>query len=46
VLNVEIDTKSAVARVAFDDTKTDVPKIVEALEEAGFPVKGEPKFLE
>jgi copper chaperone CopZ len=46
VVNVEIDRKNATACVTFDDTKTDVPNIVEALEKAGYPVKGEPKFLE
>ena len=46
VVNVEINRKDSTACVTFDDTKTDVLKIVEALEEAGFPVKGEPQFVE
>jgi len=45
-VNVKIDRKNTTARVTFDDTKTDVHKIVEALEEAGYPVQGEPKLLE
>lgn len=46
VVNVEIGRKNATAHVTFDDTKTDVEQIREALEKAGFPVQGEPQFLE
>jgi copper chaperone CopZ len=46
VVNVAIDRKDATARVTFDDTKTDVKKIVETLESAGYPVTGEPQFVE
>jgi copper chaperone CopZ len=46
VVNVAINKKNATARVKFDDTKTNVKKIVETLEKAGYPVTGEPQFLE
>ena len=46
VVNVTINRRNATARVTFDDTKTDVEQIVENLEEAGYPVTGEPQFVE
>jgi copper chaperone CopZ len=46
VVNVSINKKNATAQVTFDDTKTDVEQIVENLEEAGYPVTGEPQFVE
>jgi copper chaperone CopZ len=46
VLNVLIDRRKSTARVTFDDTKTDVEQIVENLEEGGYPVTGEPQFVE
>jgi copper chaperone CopZ len=46
VLNVSINRRNATARVTFDDTKTDVKQIVENLEQAGYPVRGEPQFVE
>lgn len=33
------------AVVQFDDEVTSIEKIVEALEKAGFPLGGPPKFL-
>ena len=46
VMNVAIDRKNTTARVTFDDTKTDVKQIVENLEKAGYPITGEPQFVE
>ena len=46
VLNVTINRSDATARVIFDDTKTDVKQIVDNLEKAGYPVTGEPQFVE
>jgi copper chaperone CopZ len=45
-MNVEINRENETARVTFDDTKTDVKKIVQTLENEGYPVTGEPQFLE
>jgi copper chaperone CopZ len=46
VVNFEINRRNATARVTYDDTKTDVKKIVENLEKGGYPVTGEPQFVE
>ena len=46
VVNVAINRRNATARVTFDDTKTDVKQIVENLEQGGYPVTGEPQFVE
>jgi copper chaperone CopZ len=45
-MNVEINKENATAQVTYDDTKTDVKKIVQTLEKAGYHVSGEPQFLE
>ena len=45
-MNVTINRRNATAHVTYDDTKTDVEQIVENLEEAGYPVTGEPQFVE
>jgi len=42
---VEINEFSHIAIVKFDDEKTSIEKIVDALEKAGFPLEGPPKFL-
>jgi copper chaperone CopZ len=46
VLNVTINRSDATARVIFDDTTTDIKQIVDNLEKAGYPVTGEPQFVE
>ncbi len=33
------------ATVTFDDEKTTVEQIIQALDRAGFPIEGQPKFL-
>lgn len=45
-MNVAINRENATAQVTFDDTKTDVKKIVQTLEKEGYHVTGEPQFLE
>jgi copper chaperone CopZ len=45
-MNVAINRENETARVTFDDTKTDVKQIVKSLEKAGYPVRGEPQFVE
>jgi copper chaperone CopZ len=42
---VEVNEYSHIATVTFDDEKTTVEQIVDALEKAGFPISGPPKFL-
>jgi copper chaperone CopZ len=41
----EVNEFSHIAIVTFDDEKTSVEKIVDALEKAGFPLGGPPKML-
>jgi copper chaperone CopZ len=41
----EINEFSHIAIITFDDEKTSVEKIVDALEKAGFPLSGPPKIL-
>jgi len=45
VLNVKISTTNQAATVSFDPEKTNVEKLIRALEAEGFKVKGSPKFL-
>jgi copper chaperone CopZ len=45
-LDVETDYQDHTATVTFDDTETDVGTIVGVLEKGGYPVKGQPLFLE
>lgn len=42
---MEVNEFSHIAIVKFDDEKTSIEKIVDALEKAGFPLEGPPKFL-
>jgi copper chaperone CopZ len=42
---VEVNEYSHIAMVTFDDEKITVQQIVDALEKAGFPLGGPPKFL-
>jgi copper chaperone CopZ len=42
---VDVNEYSHIAIVNFDDEKVSVEKIVDALEKAGFPLGGPPKFL-
>jgi copper chaperone CopZ len=42
---VEVNEFSHIAIVKFDDEKTSLEKIVDALEKAGFPLSGPPKML-
>jgi mercuric ion binding protein len=41
----EVNEYSHIAIVTFDDEKTSVEKIVDALEKAGFPLGAPPKML-
>jgi copper chaperone CopZ len=42
---VDVNEYTHIAIVTFDDEKTSIEKIVDALEKAGFPLEGPPKFL-
>jgi copper chaperone CopZ len=42
---VEVNEYSHIATVTYDDEKTTIEQIVSALEKAGFPIDGPPKFL-
>lgn len=42
---MEVNEFSHIAIVKFDDEKTSLEKIVDALEKAGFPLSGPPKML-
>jgi copper chaperone CopZ len=42
---MDINEYSHIAIVKFDDEKTSLEKIVDALEKAGFPLGGPPKYL-
>ncbi|NJD57340.1 MAG: heavy-metal-associated domain-containing protein [Nitrospirae bacterium] len=42
---VDDDMMNASLTIVFDDTKTDMEKIREAMKKAGFPVEGEPEIL-
>ncbi|HOW99813.1 MAG TPA: hypothetical protein PK545_04260 [Deltaproteobacteria bacterium] len=42
---VEVNEYTHMAIVAFDDEKVTIEQIVTALENAGFPLGGPPKFL-
>jgi copper chaperone CopZ len=41
----DVNEYTHTATVTFDDEKTSVEKIVDALEKAGFPLGGPPKML-
>jgi copper chaperone CopZ len=45
VSDVKTDYQSNTATVTFDDEKTSVDEMIDALEEGGYPIKGKPKFL-
>jgi len=45
VIKADHDVDSKTVTVVFDDAKTDINKIVEALEASGFAVAGKPEFL-
>lgn len=42
---MDVNEFSHIAIVKFDDEKTSLEKIVDALEKAGFPLSGPPKML-
>jgi copper chaperone CopZ len=42
---VEVNEYSHIVTVTFDDEKTTLQQIVDALEKAGFPLDGPPKYL-
>jgi hypothetical protein len=42
---VDVNEYSHIAIATFNDEKTSVEKIVDALEKAGFPLGGPPKML-
>jgi copper chaperone CopZ len=42
---VDVNEYSHIATVTFDDEKTTLQQIIDALEKAGFPIDGPPKFL-
>ena len=42
---VDVNEYTHMAVVTFDDEKVTIEQIVEALEKAGFPLGGPPKFL-
>lgn len=42
---METDYQNNKVTVTFDDEKTNVDEMIEALEEEDFPVKGKPKFI-
>jgi len=39
------DPMNASLTIIFDNTKTDMEKIREAMKKAGFPIEGEPEYL-
>jgi copper chaperone CopZ len=45
VLNVKINTSNRTPAVSFDPEKTNVERLIGALEADGFKVKGSPQFL-
>ena len=45
VLKYNLYTKSFTVTVTFDDTKTNVEKIIEHLSKGGYPVLGEPQWI-
>ncbi len=42
----DVNEYTHIAVVTFDDQKTSVEKIVDALNKAGFPLEGPPKMLQ
>jgi copper chaperone CopZ len=42
---VEVNEYSHIATITYDDEKTTIEQIVDALEKAGFPLGAPPKFL-
>jgi copper chaperone CopZ len=45
VTEVKTDYNQHTATVTFDDTQTSVAAMKDALSKRGFPVEGEPQFL-
>ena len=45
ILRYNLFTKSFTVTVTFDDTKTNVEKIVEQLSKGGYPVLGDPQWV-
>ena len=45
VLEVDTDPANHTATVKFNEKKTTVEAIIQALLDGGFPVEGEPQFL-
>jgi len=45
VLNVDTGPANHTATVTFNVKKTDVEALKKALDDGGFPVEGEPRFL-
>jgi len=45
VSDVKTDYQKHTATVTFDDEKTSVDQMMEALKEDGYPVEGKPKFM-
>ena len=43
---MDVNEYTHIAIVKFDDEKTSIEKIVDALEKAGFPLSGPPKMLD
>ncbi len=41
----DVNEYTHIAVITFDDQKTSVEKIVDALKNAGFPLEGPPKML-
>jgi copper chaperone CopZ len=46
VLKVDISVRQTSAIVTYDSSKVTVQDMVKALDNAGFPVKGQPKILQ
>ncbi|UCG64599.1 MAG: hypothetical protein JSW12_18565 [Deltaproteobacteria bacterium] len=44
-MKYRIDASSFTVTVTFDKTKTTVKKIIEGLSGAGYPVSGEPRWV-
>jgi copper chaperone CopZ len=45
VLEVDTDPANHTATVTFNEKKTTVEAIIQALVDGGFPIEGEPQFL-
>jgi len=45
-LNYNLHAISFTVTITFDDTKTSVEKIIERLSKGGYPISGEPQWVD